>query len=110
MVDNQGTGIVRPYVLGGRVPGADGDPHDPGPVPVAEPYPSTTTVPAEAGAVSVTRNVGYTGRTGLTVSRGDSTVTVALDSRAVDALVWLLFADTPAPYQLANPPAGGDPR
>lgn len=104
MVEYQGTSLVRPYVLGGRVAGAAGAPvHDPGPVP-PDPHPATITIPAgRSGSVGVTRNVGYTGRTGLTVTRGQTSVTVALPAEVVDALLVVLHADTGVPYEPTDP-------
>lgn len=96
MVDNQGTSIIRPYVMGGRVDGADAGPYDPGPVPTPEPRPSTTVLPVGSHAtVAVTTNIGYTGYTGLTVTRGETSVTVALPTL-------VLATATPVPYVLGE--------
>jgi hypothetical protein len=78
---DQSNALVLPYVLAY-------DPGDPGPVPeVVEPAPSSVVLVVGAHtSVDVTRNVGRTGLTGLTVTRGESSVTVALPPPTVAAL------------------------
>lgn len=89
------------------------DTYDPGPVP-PEPQRRSTTVRAGGRAsVTVTRNVGYTGRTGLTVTRdGLAAITVALPPDVVDALVWLLHTTNGVSYASTrrpeSPPEAGE--
>jgi hypothetical protein len=105
----QPTALVRPYVLA--------PPADPGPLPdVLEPRsPSVVLVVGPHTAVDVTSNIGNTGVTGLTVTRGETSVTVALPPPTVDALRDALAEAAPSPYLPTAPAApeparGGDPR
>jgi hypothetical protein len=92
MAEDQPTApIVRPYVPPAR---AATDPGDPGPIP-PHPRSSTTVLPVDQHVtLGVTRNVGYTGRTGLTVVKGETTMTVALPATTVHALRAALYRAT----------------